>query len=415
MDFRWQRAGGFLAAWALCVAGCGERPPAGGDDRGLRAVLGGEPAARHGEDRPARTNEAERGPGFAKADRTIAFSFPRDHGPHPMFRSEWWYLTAVLTSPAGREFGAQFTVFRRGIAPVQDVAARPGAAAWRSGQVYLAHVAVSDVAARRHWQEERLARGHPALAGARATPFEVHLEGWRLGSMATASMATSSMATATIATAEMEADTSAGAAFWPLRLEAAATRFAIDLVLRGRKPIVRQGEGGLSRKGPNNASYYYSIARIDAEGQLRVDGETHHVTGGAWLDREWSTSVLAPEYAGWDWFALRLDDGRDLMLYRMRRADGQPSGYDSGAMINAAGEARILAADEFSLTPQEYWRQWPVAWQLTLRGEPAPWTVRAAFPDQVMETSIRYWEGVAHVRGGAGERLGAGYMELTGY
>lgn len=403
MDVRWQRAGWFVAAWALCVAGCGERPPADGGDRGLRAMLGGEPAARHREDQPTTTKDSELGPRFAKADRVAAFSFPHDHGPHPMFRSEWWYLTAVLTSPAGREFGAQFTVFRHGIAPVQDVAARTGAAAWRSGQVYLAHVAISDVAARRHLQEERLARGHPALAGARATPFAVHLEGWRLASMATASMATA----ATNATA--------GAAFWPLRLEAAATRFAIDLVLRGGKPIVRQGESGLSRKGPNNASYYYSIPRINAEGWLRVDGETHHVTGGAWLDREWSTSVLAPEYAGWDWFALRLDDGRDLMLYRMRRTDGQPSGYDSGAVINAAGEARILAADEFSLTPLEYWRQWPIAWRLTLRGEPAPWTVRAAFHDQVMETSIRYWEGVAHVRSDAGERLGVGYMELTGY
>ena len=142
-------------------------------------------------------------------------------------------------------------------------------------------VAVSDVAAHRHLHEERFARGHPALAGARVTPFEVHLEGWRLAS---------------VASDAPEADTSAATAFWPLRLEAAATRFAIDLVLRGGKPIVRQGESGLSREGPNNASYYYSIPRIDAEGRLRVDGETHHVAGGAWLDREWSTSALAPEY-----------------------------------------------------------------------------------------------------------------------
>ncbi len=216
-------------------------------------------------------------------------------------------------------------------------------------------VAVSDVAARRHLHEERFARGHPALAGARATPFEVHLESWRLAS---------------VASDAPEADTSAATAFWPLRLEAAATRFAIDLVLRGGKPIVRQGESGLSREGPNNASYYYSIPRIDAQGRLRVDGETHHVAGGAWLDREWSTSALVPEYAGWDWFALRLDDGRDLMLYRMRREDGQPSGYDSGALINAAGEARILRAEEFALTALEHWREWPIAWRLTLRGEP---------------------------------------------
>lgn len=398
---RWQRTGWLLAVWALGAAGC-ERPPTGGGDRGLRAVFGDGSSARHGEGRPtlaAPAKESEPGARFAKADRVVAFSFPRDHGPHPTFRSEWWYLTAVLTSTEGREFGVQFTVFRRGIAPVLDASARRGAAAWRSGQVYMAHVAVSDVAARRHLHEERFARGHPALASARATPFEVRLEDWRLASVATAAAG----------------DAPTGTAFWPLRLEAAADRFAIDLVLRGGKPIVRQGERGLSGKGPNNASYYYSIPRIDAEGRLRVDGRTHHVVGGAWLDREWSTSVLAPEYAGWDWFALRLDDGRDLMLYRMRRADGQPSGYDSGALINVDGEARILAADEFSLVPQEHWRKWPVAWRLTLRGESSPWTVRAAFRDQVMETSIRYWEGVAHVRNSADEQLGAGYMELTGY
>lgn len=360
---------------------------------GLRTLLGGEPVA--GERDGRRTAAQDDGGGFAKADRVIAFSFPRDHGPHPRFRSEWWYLTAVLTSAAGREFGVQFTVFRRGIAPVHEVDAKPGAEAWRSGQVYLAHLAVSDVAARRHIEEERLARGHPALAGARATPFEVHLEGWRLATLA--------------------GDATADVAFWPLRLQAAATEFAVDLTLRGGKPIVRQGENGLSRKGPRNASYYYSIPRIDAKGQVRVGGETHNVAGGAWLDREWSTSVLAPEYAGWDWFALRLNDGRDMMFYRMRRRDGQPSAYDSGVLIDADGNARTLAANEFSLVPQEHWRRWPIAWRLTLPGEPAPWSVRAAFADQVMDTSIRYWEGVAHVRDDAGTRLGAGYMELTGY
>lgn len=383
-----------LAALPFAAAGCNGDPRDAGSDRveparqqGLRALLGGD-GLRLGARDPVT--------GFAKADRPIDFSFPRDHGPHPAFRSEWWYLTAVLSNAEGREFGVQFTVFRRAIAPVDDSSVqsgtKKGAQAWRSGQVYLGHLAVSDVAARRHLHEERLARGHPALAGARAAPFAVHLEGWRLAT---------------------EGDAAAG--FWPLRLEAEATGFAVDLTLRGGKPIVRQGEGGLSRKGPNNASYYYSIPRIDAQGEVRVGGETHRVAGGAWLDREWSTSVLAAEYAGWDWFALRLDDGRDLMFYRMRRRDGQPSGYDSGVLIDADGNARALQGRDFSLEPLEHWREWPVAWRLYLPGESPPWSVRAAFADQVMDTSIRYWEGVAHVHDGAGNRLGAGYMELTGY
>ena len=392
MDVSVRRRVWLLAALAFAAAGCREQPPASRDANaepahgGLRALLGGE----RGGLRPGARDDAA---GFAKADRPIDFHFPRDHGPHPRFRSEWWYLTAVLATAAGREFGVQFTVFRRGIAPVEDAGVKGGTQAWRSGQVYLGHVAVSDVAARRHMEDERLARGHPALAGARAAPFEVYLEGWRL--------------------ATIGGDAAAG--FWPLRLEAETTGFAVDLALRGGKPIVRHGEGGLSRKGPNNASYYYSIPRIDAEGEVRVGGETHRVAGGAWLDREWSTSVLAPEYAGWDWFALRLDDGRDLMLYQMRRLDGRPSGYDSGVLIDADGKARILHGQEFSLTPQEHWREWPVAWRLRLPGESSSWSVEAAFADQVMETSIRYWEGVAHVYDSAGTRLGAGYMELTGY
>ena len=322
--------------------------------------------------------------GFAKAERSRQFAFPLDHGPHSAFRSEWWYLTAVVADAHGRQFGVQFTLFRQGLEPRGNEPAN----AWRSGQVFMGHAAVSDIHRRRHWQDERLARGHPALAGAMASPFRVHIEGWQLASV--------------------------GDPFWPLRLELETRQFAVELTLTGTKPIVAQGEGGLSRKGPDNASHYYSIPRIDAAGAVTVDGESHAVAGSAWLDREWSTSVLAAEYAGWDWFALRLEDGRDLMLYQMRRVDGQPDHYNSGALVAADGSVRILSADDFSLAATERWQEWPVAWRLTLRDEP-PITVRAAFEDQVMDTAVRYWEGVVYVDDRDGNRLGAGYMELTGY
>ena len=373
----------FGAAFAMLLTSCDRA--AQRVEQGLRATLAAD----------ARTLA-----GFQRAEQPVAFVFPRDHGPHTAFRNEWWYLTAVLATPAGREFGVQFTVFRQGVEPVPREAAQKmpesGAAAWRTGQVYMGHVALSDVSAQRHYDAERFARGHRALAGATAQPFNVHLEGWRLGTAA--------------AVAPDDP-----AAFWPLDLHTDAPHFAFALTLAGGKPIVAQGEEGLSRKGPGMASYYYSIVGIDAAGRVTVAGETHTVRGSAWLDREWSTSALAPDQVGWDWFALHLDDGRELMLYRMRRADGQPSRYNSGALIDAAGRALTLGPDDFSLSPERHWGEWPVAWRLALRGEAGTWQVRAAFDDQLMDTSIRYWEGVTRVYDAGDRRIGAGYMELTGY
>ena len=391
-----------LAAAALLV-GCSDSPRAGVN--GLRGVLG-----ESGD-----TTE------FETADRVVEFVYPRDHGPHPRFRTEWWYLTAVLTATGGRTFGTQFTLFRQGLAPRSPADAPPtGAAAWRTGQVYMAHVAVSDVAMRRHMQAERLSRGHPALAGVIATPFAAYLEDWRLES--------------------------SGEDFLPLKLAVATPEFDVALTLTGTKPIVLQGEQGLSHKGPDNASYYYSIPRIDARGSVRVDGAHHDVVGKAWIDREWSTSVLAAEYAGWDWFALHLDDGRDLMVFQLRRVDGAPDRYGAGSLVAVSGDATTLADDDFTLAVVDTWRAWPVRWELTLNGEGeepsagereglaprkqepsagereglAPrmkerFLIEAAFEDQVMDTSVRYWEGVVAVRHGDGRPAGSGYMEMTGY
>ena len=367
---------GVLLLAAACLGGCGESTAAPGSS--LRNLLGA-------------AAPSDSAPRFAKADRVVGFAFPRDHGAHPRFRSEWWYLTAVLATDQGREFGVQFTLFRQGMEPAARKAGTlAGAAAWRTGQVYMAHVAVADIERRSHLEAERFARGHPALAGVTAAPFAAHLEGWRLASTATG--------------------------FWPLRLQAETPRLAIDLALAGGKPLVLQGDRGLSRKGPDNASYYYSIPRIDAAGSVAVDGKRHAVRGRAWLDREWSTSVLAAEFLGWDWFALSLDDGRDVMLFQLRRGDGVRSDYDGGSVAGAGGAARTLAAADFSLTVADRWRGWPVAWRLVLHGnDAARYTVRAAFEDQVMDTSVRYWEGVVFVYDERGERIGAGYMELTGY
>lgn len=334
--------------------------------------------------------------GFARADAPRRFEFPADHGAHPAFRSEWWYLNASLR-PAGAPadadpvFGVQFTVFRQALR-VQPADAGP----WDPSQVYLGHLALTDVAAGRHRHAERLSRGHPGVAGVAAEPFRLWLDGWQLAA--------------------------ADADFGGTRLEAATEAFAVDLALEPRKPIVLQGEAGLSAKGPGQASYYYSLPRFEAVGNVRLGGRSVPVTGTAWLDREWSTSVLGAGQTGWDWFALQLDDGEDLMFYQLRRSDGRADPYDYAIRIDAAGASERFAADAFRLEPVDHWSDaagvaWPVAWRLWMPGPDGPRTLRieAALNDQRMATLITYWEGLVRVLDEQGRRIGSGYMELTGY
>ena len=370
----------YAMATAVLLLGCTE--PERDAARSLRSILGPGDAT---------------GTEFSRADRIREFAFPRDHGPHPAYRSEWWYLTAVVSTagtapqPEVREFGVQFTLFRQGLEPRpgETPVATEGPAAWRSGQGYMAHVALSDIEARRHMATERFSRGHPELAGARTDPFRVYVDDWEL--------------------------VSTGDSFSPLRLAAKTADFTADLVLTVKRPIILQGEGGLSRKGPDNASYYYSIPRIEARGEIVVGGSSHEVSGLAWMDREWSTSVLGAAYQGWDWFALHLDDGRDIMLYQLRRLDGRTDDFNAGKVADGT-VSRTLTAGDFSLTPIEQWRGWPVAWTLVFRGYPQqPYVIRAAIKDQVMDTAVRYWEGVVYVEDDDGRGRGKGYMELTGY
>lgn len=326
--------------------------------------------------------------GFARADVVRPFEFPDDHGPHEDFRSEWWYLTVNLRDADGAAFGVQFTAFRQATAP-------PGGPAedWATRQVYLAHLAVTDVAGRRHQSHERLARGHPRLAGARADPFAVWVDGWRLAAVAEG--------------------------FAPLRLEARARETVVDLVLEPVKPLVLQGDRGLSAKGPGQASYYYSLPRLSASGALELDGVRHAVQGFAWFDREWSTSLLSAGQIGWDWFGLQFDDGEELMAFRLRRDDGTRDPYDHGSWIARDGRARHLGPADFELVPLRYWRdragvRWPVEWEIRL-ADRAPLRVVAALDDQRMDTLLVYWEGLVRVLDERGRRIGAGYMELTGY
>jgi predicted secreted hydrolase len=328
--------------------------------------------------------------GYALATEPRAFDFPADHGPHPGFRNEWWYITGNLATETGRRFGFQVTFFRIALAP--DTPPRPSH--WATREVWMAHVAVSDAATGRHLAHQRFARGAAGLAGARAAPFAVWLEDWRL----------------------------AGAPNFPWRLDVQTRDFTLSLTLDQTRPPLLQGERGLSRKGsePGNASYYYSLTRLATTGTLGLDGEARRVTGLSWLDREWSTSALAEDQAGWDWFALQLADGRDLMFYRLRRKDGSTDPMSAGTLRRPDGDVTRLAREDVGLEPLRWWsdgegRRYPVAWSLVLPGGEA-YRVEAVLDDQLMDLTVTYWEGMVTVSEAAsGREVGRGYLELAGY
>ena len=355
----------------ITLAGCGSEPVAPRNLTLLRlgSVLG-------------ETSES-----FSRAEEIRAFRFPLDHGSHDSFRSEWWYLTAMLDDEDGSEFGVQFTVFRQAL-KAQEVSSNP----WQSVQVYLGHLALTDVDSGTHREFQRVARGHPGLAGVSTRPFAVWLDGWRLHAV--------------------------DEAVSLLELDARSKEFRVRLDLQSVKPVVLQGDRGLSHKGPDQASYYYSMPRLAASGDLWIDERLHKVTGSAWFDREWSTSVLGAEQAGWDWFALHFTDGSDVMVFRLRRKDGKRDAYDQGVWVATDGTSRQLSAKDYQLTPLAFWRdndgvKWPIRWQLEL--DDRRLTIEAAIEDQRMDTALVYWEGLVHVRDATGAQVGRGYMELTGY
>lgn len=339
-----------------------------------------------GEENPA---------GFARAQIPRDFRFPDDHGPHPTFRHEWWYFTGNLRAPGGRRFGYQLTFFRFALSPVlPDRESR-----WASNQAYMAHFAVTDVEGRRFRHFERTNRGALGLAGATARPFRVWLDDWSVQGGKGSTL--------------------------PIRLRAREGKVSADLLLDTERPIVFQGNRGLSRKGPSpeNASYYYSMTRLSTRGTLRLEEETFSVEGNSWLDREWGTGSLEKGQTGWDWFALQLSDGRDLMFYRLRRVAGETDPFSAGTLVLPDGSFRILSSDDVRIEPLETWKspesgaRYPARWRLLVPSERMELEVVPRIADQELRTTVRYWEGAVGIRGTSrGESVeGDGYVELTGY
>jgi predicted secreted hydrolase len=275
----------------------------------------------------------------------------------------------------------------------------PRRSAWRARDAYLAHLALSDIEAGRFHAVDRWARGALDLAGAAGDPLQVWVGDW---------------------VAETQA--SGG---WPLRLRAGEKDFGIDLALSAGKPLVLQGERGLSRKSaePGNASYYYSLTRMPVSGTVRLGGTVLPVEGLAWMDREWSTSALGPDQVGWDWFALQLDDGRELMLYRLRQRDGSIAPESGGSLVAADGTARSLGRDAVEVVVMDRWTsprggtRYPALWRIRVPSAGLDIVVTPRLRDQELDLAVRYWEGAVRVDGTADGRAvgGSGYVELVGY
>jgi predicted secreted hydrolase len=337
---------------------------------------------------------AQAAEGYTQAAPGRRIVFPADHGAHPDYRIEWWYLTANLQDAQGRPHGAQWTLFRTAVRP-------PGEAApqnpWQTGQVYMAHFALTWPDGHRGFQ--RYARGGDhggeTQSAVRAQPFAAWLDDWSLAST--------------------------GEEWLPLEAQAAQDGFAMQLKLESDRPPVLQGDQGYSQKHPGGGgSHYYSQPFLEASGWLEIDGRRVEVSGQAWLDREWSSQFLQADQQGWDWIALHLDSGEKLMLFQLRPQPGAPDGaYRHAVLIGPDGNKREIGPDELELEAGGYQqvagRRLPLTWNIRLPSLGRELSVAALYPDQWMDVDFPYWEGAVTADGDHPGERGVGYMELTGY
>ncbi|WP_086830709.1 lipocalin-like domain-containing protein [Halomonas aestuarii] len=376
-------------SWLLValLAGCGEptHPPPAEGFAGLGAEAGG----------------------FVPAAPGTALRFPEDHGAHPDYRLEWWYLTANLEDAGGEPLGVQWTLFRQAQRPPDERAESPGP--WSVDQLWMAHMAVSRGAI--HRVAERFARGDSReasperdQAGVTARSFRAWLDDWSM---------------------ESRVEDPARDALDRLTVRAGAgagdDAFGYRLTLEAEGPLVRHGQGGFSQKSADGqGSIYVSQPFFRVAGEVTLEGETRAVTGRAWLDREWSSQLLGPEQTGWDWFSLHLADGHKLMAFRLRGGGEAGGDYLSGTWIAPDGEATPLEHDALRLSPLARQpvagREMPTRWRLQVPDRGLDLIVAAPHAERWMPTTVSYWEGEVRVTDHAsGEPRGEGYLEMTGY
>ena len=332
---------------------------------------------------------------FKQVSGPRQFQFPKDHGPHVDYGIEWWYFTGNLKNSYKSHFGYEFTLFRIGMPKPPNSRETQ----WQVENIYMGHIAITDVDNKEFHSGERFSRDSIGLAGASSTEpdkFTVWLKDWVISGT--------------------------GRDKPEIRLVADYENIAIDLSLKASKPLVLQGDNGYSRKGSkeSNASYYYSISRLDTSGTLRIKDKVSIVSGTSWMDREWSTSALSKNQIGWDWFALQLNDNHELMYYQMLLSDLSADHMSEGIIIDPTSETSSLSSDDVEIRNLDYWVSpsgipYPVQWSMKMPTYSTELTITALIPNQEMETSIRYWEGAVHVEGmflGA-TTSGYGYVEST--
>jgi len=324
---------------------------------------------------------------FATPEPDPAFSFPADHGAHPDYRIEWWYLTAVLESEDGTAYGVQWTLFRTALEP------RAGEG-WSSPQLWMGHAAVTTP--NDHLHAERLARGGVGVAGARGDPFSAFIDEWAMTSAA-------------------ERLAPGADALSALNLTARGEDFAYTLALNAQGPLVFHGADGFSVKSAEGqASYYYSQPFYEVAGVLELPGGAVEVTGQAWLDREYSSQPLSENQLGWDWVSFHLETGEKLMGFQLRQTDG--SVYTAASWITPEGELTAFEDGALTMTPLDTasvrGRDVPVRWRVELPARDLDVEIDAVNPQSWMPTLFSYWEGPVRIEG---SHSGAGYLEMTGY
>ncbi len=341
---------------------------------------------------------ATAGDEWALVTKPRVWSFPKDFGAHPEYRTEWWYFTGNLTDLSGARYGYQLTFFRQGI---RQNLSNP-ANAWDIRDLYLAHFAITDVTRNRFHSSDRLSRGGPRLAGASLEGMDVWLLNW---------------------SARMKGSI--------IYLHARDSGMELNLQLTPRKPPILHGQNGYSQKGPasGQASYYASLTDLKTQGTLKPNssGTPIEVQGTSWFDQEFGSNQLTQDQKGWDWFSLHLSDGRDLMIYFLRLKDGSVETSSSGTLVAPDGTSRHLKLSDLTVSVLDHWKsprskgEYPSRWRIQIPSMKIELTVTPLIADQELitegSTGVTYWEGAVTGQGASGGREVSceGYVELTGY
>ncbi len=332
---------------------------------------------------------------WRRVEAPIVPEWPRDHGAHLDARTEWWYVTGDLVDERGTEFGFQVTIFRQGLEPGDPVR---GESPLRARHALAAHVTLTEVATGKFRQAERLRRMAAGLAAVSTTDLDSMVE-------------------------DVEIKRAQDGTIHVIA-SAREVGFELDLQLIPTKPLVMHGATGISQKGPEpgNVSVYVSSTRLATSGTLRLDGRALTVRGESWFDHEWGSSQLGSGVVGWDWTGVRLDDGREIMLYRMRRLDGTPTAFSAGTLVLKDGTAKPLALRDFTFEPLDTWTsattgaRYPLRWRIVvptagIDGELAA-RIEPCEVDARASSGTVYWEGPARLTGSV---TGSGFLELAGY